>query len=372
MSVDNAQKYIDTSKVISIAQDFTNINNRYKDDFSSVENAIGKLKSEWQQPQKVASAAFACFDEIKSKYFEPSIQDREQLAQYLCDAVGIGYEEVENTNKKILEGLFNTVEAVIPMIDTTVQSNVSNAIASDNILWDTVKEEIADFPEDINSAGEALAWLEEQYEKGHDRLPDWLSHGADVVLDIFVPSSLQTAYTLTSEILQGDLTLKDTWDAVTSVLKKNTKLAVICETINYTLDKGNARYDKMKQEITEQISEGDVLGAVFDGAEGFIDTIIGGSIEILGDVVGGLVDKIIDDVPIVKGINKLVEYGTGLLGWNDGDGYSVGGLISAGTEIVSDVLDMATDFITDKIDVVTDAVTDGVKAGISWVKSWFD
>lgn len=235
---------------------------------------------------------------------------------------------------------------------------------SSNSLWDIIKEEIAGIPEDAKSAGEALAWLEEQYGK----LPNWITHG----VDILVPSSLQTAYTLTSGILQGDLTLEEGWGAVTSILKKNSKLAIICETINYTFETGTARADEMEKEIYDQIAEGDVLGVVFDGAEGFVDTIIGGSVEVLGDVGGGLVDAAIDNIPIVKGINKLAEYGTGLLGWNDGDGYSVGGLIGAGTEKLSEGLDIATDFITDATDVVTDAVTDGVKSGINWVKSWFD
>lgn len=231
-------------------------------------------------------------------------------------------------------------------------------------FWDIVKEEFADIPEDAKTAGKALAWLEKQYGK----LPDWITHG----VDILVPSSLQTAYNLTSGILQGDITLKDGWDAVTSILKKNSKLAIICESINYTFETGTARSEEMEKEIFDQLGEGDVLGAVFDGAEGFVDTIIGGSVEVLGDVGGGLVDSAIDNIPIVKGINKLAEYGTGLLGWNDGDGYSVGGLIGAGTEKISEGIDIATDFITDKVDVVTDAVTDGVKAGINWVKGWFD
>lgn len=99
---------IDTSKVKAIAGEMIDINNRYRDDFSAVEQAINRLKTDWQQPQRVSTAAFACFDEIKAKFFEPSITERRELAQYLCDAVGIGYEEAENTNKKLLEQLFDS------------------------------------------------------------------------------------------------------------------------------------------------------------------------------------------------------------------------------------------------------------------------
>ena len=80
-----------------------------------MEQAINRLRTDWQQPQKVSSAAFACFDEIKAKFFEPSITERRELAQFLCDAVGIGYEEAENTNKRLLEDLFDVI-ATIPSI----------------------------------------------------------------------------------------------------------------------------------------------------------------------------------------------------------------------------------------------------------------
>ena len=155
-------------------------------------------------------------------------------------------------------------------------------------------------------------------------------------------------------------------------MSENTKLAVICETLDYTFEIGTKRSEEMERQIYEQLGEGDILGAVFDGAEGFIDTIIGGSIDVLGDVGGGAVDAVIDNIPVVKGINMLTEYGTGLLGWNDGEGYSVGGLIGGATEKISEGLDVVTDVITDTVDVITDAVTDGFKSGVNWVKSWFD
>lgn len=118
---------IDTSKVKTIASKMIDINNRCKDDFSAVEQAINRLKNDWQQPQKVASSAFACFDEIKSKFFEPTNTERRELAQYLCEAVGVGYEEVENTNKNLLEQLFE----VGLVNDTKITSTVSNTNKED-------------------------------------------------------------------------------------------------------------------------------------------------------------------------------------------------------------------------------------------------
>lgn len=157
-----------------------------------------------------------------------------------------------------------------------------------------------------------------------------------------------------------------------SILSKNTKLAVIAETMSYAFENANEGNKEMEEEIIAQLKEGDILGAVFDGAEGFVDNIIGGSIEVLGDVVGGTVDDKLGKMRVVKHINDFAEYGTGLLGWNEGDGYSVGGLIGGAAEKISDGIDVATDFVTDVTDVVTDTVTGGIKTGVKWVTSWFD
>ena len=243
---------------------------------------------------------------------------------------------------------------------------------------DIIKEEIADIPEDAKSAGEVLAWIEKQVGK----LPDWVTSGVENFWDLFIPAdceqlkddlkNLKKAYEITSDILQGEFDLKDAWGAVSGILKKNTKLAVICETINYTFETGTARTEEMEKQVYDQLTEGDILGGTIDLAEGFVDTIIGGSIDVLGDVGGGLLDKTINKIPIVKGINKVTKYVTGLSGVNDGDGYSIGGLVAEGAECISTGLDYATDFISNTTDIVTDALTDGAKATINWVKGWFD
>lgn len=235
--------------------------------------------------------------------------------------------------------------------------------------WEVIKETFAQLPENAQDAGDALAWLEEAY----NQLPHALTHGIEVfLLPSLIPDTLKDSYTLTSGILQGDLTLEDCWDVAKNILPKKTEIVAICETLEYTFETGAVRNKEMERELLDQIKEGDFLGAAFDGAEGFVDIIIGGSVEVLGDLAGGYVDSKIDNMPVIKGINLLTEYATGLLGWNEGEGYSVGGLIGAATEKVSEGIDAATDFITDATDVVTDAITDGAKAGINWVKSWFD
>ncbi len=126
MSVTNGSQIgIDTGKVVAVAQQMIEINNRLISDFSAVEEALKRLGAEWSEPSDVAAAAFKCFDEIKTKYFDPTVAERCELAQFLCDAVGIGYENTENQNKKVLEGLFDVGETSPSIAYSKTQNSTS-------------------------------------------------------------------------------------------------------------------------------------------------------------------------------------------------------------------------------------------------------
>lgn len=227
-------------------------------------------------------------------------------------------------------------------------------------LWDSIKGRISD---DVASLADGLSLLEEFY----GSLPDWFTHGVDVLL----PGSLKDAYTLATGLLQNDLTLEEAWSIAKNILKEDTCLGIVCNTISYALEKGTARTEKMEQEVYSQLSEGDLLGAGIDMCEGFVDTVLGGSIEVVSKAAGGTIDKLIGTVPGGKYLNKGFQYLTGLFGEGDGKGYSIGGLITKGGELVSDGIDMATDVITGVTDFVTDAVVEGGKKFVNWVGSWF-
>lgn len=231
-------------------------------------------------------------------------------------------------------------------------------------LWDSIKGRISD---DVASIADGLSWLEEFY----GSLPSDVTHPFTLALDVLLPSSLKDAYTLVTDIFQNDLTIDDAWSAVKNLLKGDTNLAIICNTISYAVEKGTARTEKMEQEVYSQLSEGDLLGAGIDMCEGFVDTIIGGSIEVASKAAGGAIDKFFNDIPGGEYFNKTFQYLTGLMGEGDGKGYSIGGLITKGGELVSDGIDMATDVITGVTDFVTDAVVEGGKKFVNWVGSWF-
>lgn len=353
---------VDTYKLNQYAQRIADVNrriNRLDYRLNSLYSRVG-LQGLWNLMQADALTCYSWRLLRCQSFLLQTASDFDKVERELVS------EDPMHFNKFAFGG-FSSVMSQSTMINLSSDLENNNAIDSEkstNSLWSIIKDEISGLPEDAKSAGEALGWIEKQYGK----LPHWVTLG----IDVLIPGSLQDAYTLTSGILQGNLTLEEGWDVAKDILSENTKLAVICETLDYTFEIGTKRSEEMERQIYEQLGEGDILGAVFDGAEGFIDTIIGGSIDVLGDVGGGAVDAVIDNIPVVKGINMLTEYGTGLLGWNDGEGYSVGGLIGGATEKISEGLDVVTDVITDTVDVITDAVTDGFKSGVNWVKSWFD
>lgn len=230
-------------------------------------------------------------------------------------------------------------------------------------LWDSIVNEIQDIPEDVAAAGDALEWIEKIYGKA----PHWFTHGVNVLC----PSSLKDAYTFTSHLLQGTLTLEDGYDIARSILSKNLYCSVIFSTFDYYSEKGEAFDAELTQNMSAEIMQGDLVGLVFEGAEGFVDGILGGSVEVLAKSLGGTIDSYLKDIggdiP-----NKTVEYITGLFGINDGDGASIGDLVGYSGEAIAYGVDVATDIITDGVNFVTDNTIKGIKSGINAVKSWFD
>lgn len=97
---------IDTSKVFSIAQDMAKINTKYMNDFAVVEKAVKKLKTDVQKPAEISEGIVSSFNELKECYFDKSNKKRRELIDYLCNVVGKGYEDVEKTNKDLLEDAF--------------------------------------------------------------------------------------------------------------------------------------------------------------------------------------------------------------------------------------------------------------------------
>lgn len=337
---------IDTAKVKSIAGEMIRINNQCRDDFSAVEQVVKRLKADWQQPQSIASSAFACFDEIKSKYFEAATKDRQELAQYLCDAVGIGYEEIETTNKSLLEGLFdgNTLQTAAAIVAGVADSNfgISPDEPSDNRItindvWNELKRNISGIPNEIKNISEFLETIEGHY----DELPDSVKE----MIESLVPKDIAEAYKHTSDLLTGNFTMDNVYQMINYMGQGSSKSAAIVQTIKYSVSKGKERDKKAMQDITDQILEGDLYGATFDMVEGFVDVVGGGVIDVGFNLVGNTADALVDKAS--PNLNKAVTELTGK---------SVGEWISDTGEDLSDGLDKVTDHISNGVNYVTDSI----------------
>ena len=184
-----------------------------------------------------------------------------------------------------------------------------------------------------------------------------------------MPGDIQKAYKITSDMLQGTFTYEDGYDFMKSLLSKNPYCSVVFSAFEYYDEKGKLLDAELTQNMSDEIMQGDLVGLIFEGAEGFTDIILGGSVEVLAKSLGGTIDSYIEniggDIP-----NKAIEYLTGLAGINDGDGASIGDLVGYSGEAIAYGVDVATDIITDGVNYVTDNAIKGIKSGFNAIKSW--
>ena len=312
---------IDTSKVKAIAGEMIDINNRYRDDFSAVEQAINRLRTDWQQPQKVSSAAFACFDEIKSKYFDSAIGERQELAQYLCDAVGIGYEEVENTNKKLLEGLFADSE-----VKTLNGTQFSTHFAVSNIR-ETIGEAFENDKENIN---EIFEFIDNKY-------ASILNEPARNLLKKYI----------LEEIKYGNVAYVDIYEVLRDIGTENFDVATIGDIVSIYYDLSGqkslfstslittlkilppylAKTRKYDVRSDQYLKDGNFLAAIYTRA-------VNGSVTIVQGTVDG-VCKIIDKTLRLSDVSDAIEI-------ISGGSIDIGGWFATGGKGISDAVDYIT------------------------------
>ena len=87
---------IDTDKARAAAAQFEEKNTKIKTSFSTVETSIGDLKYVWQG--NAASAAFAAFDGLKKGVCHQRETSLLQLARFLRNIIGEGYDLVEEAS----------------------------------------------------------------------------------------------------------------------------------------------------------------------------------------------------------------------------------------------------------------------------------
>ncbi len=322
--------------LISQAAQLSTLSNDFNNLFDSVVSELNTINGNWSKNL--------------ANNFAGKIVSAQNGFRSVVDALNNGSEAA-----RICAESFENIDDVLAKMMSGGGSNSSagatitggNAISGSVDIIEAVKNELGKIPEQIKTAGEALKYLEDKY----GELPE----EAKVIIDAVVPKGLKTAYQITSDLLQGEFDLDNVMSAIKYVAGSSLEVSAVISAIDYTLDKGKDYLNKAQDKATQNIMEGDLLGASANAFEGFVDTVGGGVATVAGDLIGGAIDKTIGKIP---GISTAIKLWTG--------GKSIGSYIEDGAAYVADGIDKATDIITDGINVVTDGFTKGVQKVGNW------
>lgn len=90
---------INAQRVTTQAGKIKGYNDKIKEQFSSVETAVGKLDDKWNSPS--ASTAMDKFSTIKNTYNDARYQVIDDYVAFLNQQVGVGYTQTESLNKTL-------------------------------------------------------------------------------------------------------------------------------------------------------------------------------------------------------------------------------------------------------------------------------
>ena len=90
---------VDTAHVVSTANNISNLNNKIRDEFSSVESAIKALENVWSG--EASAKGISSFYELKSAFNEPRYTVADNVVRFLKEQVNAGYTQTENENKSL-------------------------------------------------------------------------------------------------------------------------------------------------------------------------------------------------------------------------------------------------------------------------------
>lgn len=84
---------VNTALVKSTANQIAVVNKNIKNDFTSVQNAINSLNTNWDG--SASEAAFRKFNDIKSKHYEKRYSVVNDMVNFMLKQVGENYERTE-------------------------------------------------------------------------------------------------------------------------------------------------------------------------------------------------------------------------------------------------------------------------------------
>jgi len=92
---------VNTDIVRTCSDNIRNINNKMRDDFADVEQAMSNLDSVWDG--SAAANAISKFNAMKSSYCDARYTVLDNYVNFLLTQIGEGYESTENTNVSLAE-----------------------------------------------------------------------------------------------------------------------------------------------------------------------------------------------------------------------------------------------------------------------------
>jgi len=92
---------VNTDIINAAAGQIKGYNKQIRDDFDSLQSAVSRLDSTWDG--SAATNTIKKFNEIKSSYCDARYAVMDNFVGFLYQQVGIGYENVETTNKSLAD-----------------------------------------------------------------------------------------------------------------------------------------------------------------------------------------------------------------------------------------------------------------------------
>lgn len=92
---------VDTTAVTGTATNLQRLNRELRDNFSGVARAVTRLDGGWDG--QAAAKAIRRFSDMQQRLTENRYQALDNYARFLCQQVGVGYEETEGANKSLAD-----------------------------------------------------------------------------------------------------------------------------------------------------------------------------------------------------------------------------------------------------------------------------
>lgn len=369
------------AELLAQSQEMLSLQNEFQSLFTQTENILGQVNQNWST--NLANNFAGKLTSAQKSFAQ--IVSLLQQGGTLAATSAKTFESMDSLLSKVMSG--DAVSSIAGSIGgvgvagaaAAAGAAIGNAVAG--IDWSSVGNTISDFGEyaweqlkrDWANAGESMEWLGEQYSK----LPEEVRGKIEKALG----GTLTTAISTTYDIITGNVTWDTAYDVIGEIFEGSSTGKAIIGTLKEVFE-GDAieRQGYYDQLAMDQIKQGNILSGVTTQLGAFTDTILIGSVDILGDIAMGVVE----DLPLVglltdaigvdlsdgwnnimasahEGMNTVITNVSESIGeFEEAARETIGNVIDTGKEVVSDVIDKGKEVVSDIVDTGKEVV-DNIK-----------